>query len=190
MGDGGALYIFDEDARKRAYELRYFGLPPKDNSGIDASANRSRWWEFELDMTTAGRHTSNDIAAAIGLVQLGKLSGFIERRREIWQTYQDRLGDVVLTPPEPMDGTTSSYYLYWIQTQQRDKLARYLLDNDIYTTFRYYPLHLVRAYNHCGGRLPNAEKAAETTLCLPLHQNLSDSDVNKVIDTVRGFFRR
>jgi aminotransferase len=77
--------------------------------------------------------------------------------------------------------------LYWIQTERRDELARFLLENDIYTTFRYYPLHLVGHYGS-DASLPNAESVNETTLCLPLHQNLSNSDVSYIVDKVQEFF--
>jgi aminotransferase len=190
MCDGGALWMRDKDAWHRAYNRRYFGLPPKDNSGIDASRDRaSRWWEFDLEAFN-GRHTSNDVLASVGRVQLGKLAGFVETRRAIWDRYQLELAGIpgLDRPPEVMPGCEGSYYLYWVQTERRDELARHLLDNGIYTTFRYYPLHLVPAYK-ARTHLPNAEYVSERTLCLPLHQNLTDHDVEHIISSVRGFFR-
>ena len=132
---------------------------------------------------------SNDILAAIGRVQLEKLPGFIARRRQIWGHYQRELAGVsgLICPPEPLAGTTSSYYLYWIQLiRGRDELAVFLAEKGVYTTFRYYPLHLVRFFQaQC--RLPVAEHINETTLNLPLHQNLSDDDVQMIIDLIKRF---
>ena len=93
----------------------------------------------------------------------------------------------VQAPPEPLPGCDTSYYLYWVQTSYRDYLATHLKANGIYTTFRYFPLHLVPAFAD-GSYLPRAEWANERTLCLPLHQNLSDADVGKIIGAVRGFY--
>lgn len=190
MGDGGALWMRDPERRQYAEALRYLGLAPTRSSGTDsAGKGGSRWWEFEM-IDASGRFISNDVMASVGRIQLRKLSAFIERRRQIWRTYQIQLAGVddLILPPEPLDDCTTSYYLYWVQTGRRDELARYLYDNDIYTTFRYYPLHLVQ-YFGSDAFLPNAERANRMTLCLPLHQNLSNGDVDKIITLVRRFYR-
>jgi aminotransferase len=65
-------------------------------------------------------------------------------------------------------------------------LARYLVENGIYCTFRYYPLHLVKYFN-VNVNLPNAELINETALNIPLHQNLTNDDVEKIVNAIRGF---
>ncbi len=190
MGDGGALVMKDEEAHARAKSLRYLGYPDRTSSGMAAMSSKSatRWWEYEVE-AVSGRHVSNDIMAAIGRVQLQRLSGFIRRRREIWQLYQDALADCapLTRPPEPIEGCTSSYYLYWIQLPHlRDELAAHLAENGVYTTFRYFPLHMV-AFFADGGRLSNAEAANETTLNLPIHQNLTDEEVLRIAGLVSSF---
>lgn len=189
MGDGGALWLADADLYEHAESLRYLGLRTSTTSGqAAAQAGAGRWWEYDVN-GPAERHISNDLLAAIGRVQLRRLPEFIERRRQVWDTYQRELagvGDLVL-PPEPPAGSTASYYLYWVQTAKRDELARWLNANGIYSTFRYFPLHQV-PYYWDGTRLPNAERVAQVTLNLPLHQNLSDGDVQRVIDYVRGYY--
>lgn len=193
--DGGALWLKDAGAARRAEMYRYLGLLPQTTSGVEAQkAGAGRWWQFDIG-ATSGRFISNDVSAAIGRVQLQKLPGFIARRKTIWDTYQREFAGVrellgvgaLELPPEPLPGCTSSYYLYWIQTPRRDALAQYLGERGIYTTFRYYPLHLVPFYAS-GARLTNAEFAGQYTLCLPIHQNLSDDDVARVIEAVRGFY--
>ena len=69
---------------------------------------------------------------------------------------------------------------------RRDELAQTLLEQGIYTSLRYQPLHMVRPFRN-GQSLPNAELLAEQGLNLPLHPRLSDDDVARVIDRVRGF---
>jgi len=187
MGDGGALWLADAETAERARMLRYLGL--RSTSGLDAQmAGRDRWWEYDLGVLS-GRFINNDVQAAIGRVQLARLPGFVGRRRGIWEIYQHELagvGDLVL-PPEPLPGCTSSYYLYWLQTARRDELAAHLRNCGIYTTFRYYPLHMVKFYNS-DAHLPNAEQAAQITLCLPLHQNLGESDQAYIINMIKDFF--
>lgn len=190
MGDGGALYLLDPLAAERADSYRYLGLAPKVSSGMDSlREKKERWWEYEV-VATSGRFIANDVLAAMGRIQLRKLPGFIHRRKEIWERYQAELVTVnggLRIPPDPLPGCESSYYLYWIQTGRRDELARHLVENGVYCTFRYFPLHLVKYFN-AGCTLPNAEYANEVTLNLPLHQNLSDADVSKIIGLVRDFY--
>jgi aminotransferase len=191
MGDGGALFLKDKEHIERAKIFRYLGLALKTTSGIDSlKEENNRWWEFELN-DTSGRYISNDILAAIGRVQLRKLNGFINRRKEIWDIYQNELKNVegIICPPEPLNGCTSSYYLYWINVPgKRDELASYLVKNGVYTTFRYFPLHLVRYYND-NSKLPNSENINENVLNLPLHQNLTENEIYKIIDSIKTFFK-
>ena len=191
MGDGGAITLMDEELFLRAMEIRYLGIKNR-QSGIDSlKENKNRWWEIELS-SAENRYLTNDILCAIARVQLKKLSSFIKKRKKIWVTYQRAFKDLpfIESPPEPLPDTESSYYLYWIRVRGnlRDKLATYLVENDIYCTFRYYPLHLIKQYGF-KERLPNAEKLNEEVLNLPLHQNLSNNDVEKIVHTVKFFFR-
>jgi aminotransferase len=188
MIDGGVLVMKDPEAYQRAEAMRYLGLTPKTTSGMDAlKEKKNRWWEYELD-TVSGRFISNDVLAAIGREQLKKLPAFIARRKQIWEIYQREVANLaeITCAPEPKPGTTGTYYLYWLQLARRDELAAYLLQNGVYTTFRYFPLHMVKLFA-TGCTLPNAERANENTLNLPLHQNLTDSEIEQICNLVRKF---
>jgi aminotransferase len=130
----------------------------------------------------------NDIQSAIGMVQLGRLKDFVARRKEIAAYYDEALADLpgVVPPPPLPDGHETSYYLYWVQMDAdvRDRVARDLYERGIYTTFRYAALHKVHAYGS-DARLPKAEYAVARTLCLPVHQALSDSDVEQTVAALR-----
>jgi dTDP-4-amino-4,6-dideoxygalactose transaminase len=182
-GDGGMLYARDPEVARRMHRLAYHGLAQP--SGFAASRGvPHRWWE--LDVRDFGRRVvGNDLTAAIGLVQLRRLPEFVARRREIAATYDELLADqddVALPPPLP-DGHLSSHYFYWVRLPPaiRDEVARDLLDRGVYTTFRYAPLHKVSAYAS-DAVLPGADEAAESTLLLPIHQSLDDSDVRTVAE--------
>ena len=113
-------------------------------------------------------------------------------RKKIHNMYDSKLDnlDWLKTPPKLTDDVESSYYLYWIQLENReirDELAKYLRDRNIYTTFRYYPLHLVEFYGKKDEVLPNTEEVSNTTLCLPLHQSLTFEDVDRVIRTIKNY---
>lgn len=189
-GDGGMLCFRDGRLREVAAEILYLGLPARQKSGIDSSsAGNARWWEFEMNRP-GRRAIMNNIAGALGCVQLSKLPSFIQRRRDIWNFYADRLADVgdISLPPVPSFKHTSSYYFFWIQTKRRDSLARHLLDRGIYSTFRYWPLHRVKLFQAASDQCPGAHYASNVTLNIPLHHSLSDSDVEDVVKEIRDFY--
>lgn len=186
-GDGAALYFKDEELAERASKWMYFGLESK--SGFSNTVD-SKWWEFEIS-SLGHRAIMNDMTASIALEQLKKLPSFIERRKEIAGLYKQYLSDVnwIELPPELPDYVTGTYYFYQIQVQneKRDQLASFLRQNDVYTTYRYYPLHWVKYYGHSNEKYEEAEWAALHTLCLPIHQSLTDDEVGKIAELIKQF---
>lgn len=186
-GDGGMLAIRNSLYHK-AQAFRYLGLTRK--SGID-SVNEERWWEYQLD-EISDRNLMNDITAVMGLAQLKKLPRFIERRKAIWETYQREFKDCenLILPPEPLPGTESSYYFYWLKIKDgRDELARELVKNGVYCTFRYYPLHLIDKYKSNNKPLV-AHYLKDVALNIPFHQNLSDVDIELIVNLTTDRARR
>jgi dTDP-4-amino-4,6-dideoxygalactose transaminase len=186
-GDGGMIRVGDSLLREKVFQrVNLGGIKP----GLEAAAsNRRRWWEIQP--TGWGRLAwMNDLAAAIGLVQLQRIGSFIQRRREIVSTYNSAFATIPWIRLPPSMDDESVPYFYWIQTpaEVRDELAEYLREHGVYATFRYWPLHRTALYAD-GGLYPGAELAAESTLLLPLHHNLRDSELNRIIDSVRTFGR-
>lgn len=184
--DGSALYFKDPAVREKAAKWLYFGLESK--SGYSNSVDK-KWWEYDLSCF-GHRSIMNDVTAAMALEQLKKLPGFIARRHEIAAIYDSRLAglDWLDLPPALPADCSGTYYFYHVQTKRgsRDDLAKFLRDNDVYTTFRYFPLHRVPAYG-LAGSFPNADYAADHTLCLPIHQALTDDEVNYICDKIIEF---
>lgn len=188
-GDGGAIYVKDKLRAEFAEKLMYFGLESK--SGYSNSVDE-KWWEFEISQF-GHRNIMNDITASMALVQLERLKQFIERRKEIHSIYNKELSDMywLKLPKKIREDCESSYYFYHIQLKndKRDELAQFLRKQGIYTTFRYYPLHWVSYYN-ISESFPSAEKAAKNTLCIPIHQSLSDEEVFYIIDQIKAFGKK
>lgn len=184
--DGSMLYFKDPELKIKAEKWLYFGLESK--SGYSNSIDK-KWWEYDVS-SFGHRAIMNDVTAAMAVEQLKKLPRFIARRKEIHEIYDRELADVSwIDIPEPLkDYCRSSYYFYHIQiaSGHRDNVAKYLREHDIYTTFRYFPLHRVPHYGITGS-FPNANYAADNTLCIPMHQSLSDDDVAKVIACLKEY---
>ena len=73
-----------------------------------------------------------------------------------------------------------------MRVPNRDKLARYLFDADIYTTLRYHPLHLNPLYGSTA-KLENCEILNEDSLSIPLHPNLTMEQVDLIVETIKKF---
>lgn len=182
-GDGSMLYFKDPELKIKAEKWLYFGLESK--SGYSNSVDK-KWWEYDVS-SFGHRAIMNDITAAMAVEQLKKLPDFIARRSEISRIYNERLKeaewiDLPLSIPEYC---THTYYFYHIQLPngRRDDLAAYLRANGIYTTFRYFPLNRVKHYD-ADGSFPNSDYASDNTLCIPVHQSLTDDEVNYICDKI------
>lgn len=187
-GDGGMIYCKNLSDAEKLRKKCYLGLESK--SGFSNSVDQ-KWWEFDIS-SPSRRCIINDIQAAIGIEQLKKIDSQLMKRKIIHNFYDKELSDIewLTTPKLIPNYIDSSYYMYHIQmvnTKDRDRLAKYLRNAGIYTTFRYYPLHLVNYYFDEKCRLPHTEIAAKSTLCIPLHQSLSKSDITKIVETIRSF---
>ena len=185
-GDGAILHFNDPKLREKAEKWLYFGLETK--SGYENSVAQ-KWWEFDISCF-GHRAIMNDLTATIAIEQFKKLPMFMEKRRIVHEFYNNELKNIKwIDLPLPIPGDcTTSYYFYHIQIKngKRDELATYLRQRGIYTTYRYYPLHRVAGYG-ITGNFPNADYAADNTLCLPIHQSLSTDDLNLIVNTIKEF---
>lgn len=186
MGEGGGLTAKNPDWVKRARQLRYCGIG---KSGFEASANKDRWWEYNV-AEFFPKMLPSDIAASIGLAQLRKLDKMQAYRRKLWELYQKELADVpwLSRPKDAPEGDQHSYFTYCIRVHggRRDALAKHLYQNGIYTTLRYHPLHMNKIYGSTA-KLPVCERLNEEALSIPLHPGLKDADVEKVLATLKAF---
>lgn len=185
-GDGAILHFNDPALREKAEKWLYFGLETK--SGYENSVAQ-KWWEFDISCF-GHRAIMNDVTATIALEQYKKLPMYMEKRRAVHEYYNEHLKDIKwIDLPLPIpEGCTTSYYFYHIQIKngKRDELATYLRQRGIYTTYRYFPLHRVPGYG-IKGNFPNADYAADNTLCLPIHQSLSKEDLELIVNTIHEF---
>lgn len=185
-GDGAMLHFKDEEVRDRAEKWLYFGLETK--SGYENSVAQ-KWWEFDIS-SFGHRAIMNNVSAAMALEQLKKLPTFMERRKTVHEFYDVELSkyDWIERPLPIPDDCVGSYYFYHIQIKngKRDEFAAFLRENDIYTTYRYFPIHRVPGYG-VSGEFPNADYATDNTLCLPIHQSLSNDDLSLIAEKISEF---
>lgn len=184
--DGAMLYFNTPELRKKADRWLYFGLETK--SGYENSVAQ-KWWEFDIS-SFGHRAIMNDVTAAMALEQLKKLPMYMEKRKHVSDFYYENLKQFswLELPLVLPDYVETSYYFYHVQITngKRDQFAKFLRENGVYTTYRYYPLHRVPGYG-VTGEFPNADYAADHTLNLPIHQSISDQDLEYILEKVKEF---
>jgi dTDP-4-amino-4,6-dideoxygalactose transaminase len=119
-----------------------------------------------------------EMAAAIGRVQLRRLAGFNQARRNHAQTYADLLPTLNL--PSELPGRAHVWHQYTIQLDDRDTAARALTAQGIEAgTFYRTPVHQLPAFS-VEVELPVTAQLARTVLSLPLHPGLSSEDLERI----------
>ena len=188
MGDGGALTLNDEDMFKRSKKLRWLGIDKGtwDRTEVD----KSYWWQYFVDEIGLKCHM-NDIAAAIGLVQLKRLENMNGRRRYIASRYTEAFKNIdgIEVPPSDDNDFKSSWHIYCLKVPRRNELSVYLQAEGIATGVHYTPIHFYSCYGN-KPYLPKAEKVFERIISLPMYPDMTDGDVDMVIDMVIRFYNR
>ena len=191
VGEGGGITSKNKSLIQEAKILRYCGIGKSgfDSAVSDASDNKM-WWEYNISETFIKMLPTN-LSASIGLAQLKKIDKLQKRRKYIWDNYQNAFSDVesIKCPIEADNKDKHSYFTYCIRVKNRDKLAKYLLSKEIYTTLRYHPLHMNKIYNQEKVVLANSEKLNKEALSIPLHPRLTNNEVDLIINEIKKFIK-
>jgi dTDP-4-amino-4,6-dideoxygalactose transaminase len=125
----------------------------------------------------------------IVLAKLHKLAWWLDRKREIAQYYTNELSQYVDVPrTEP--GNIHSYYVYVIETNQRDALRQHLEQHGVQTNIHYATTtHMQPAYQKYAQPCPIAERVVQEILSLPCWYSMTDAEVKYVADCVKDFFK-
>jgi perosamine synthetase len=190
-GEGGAITT-DDDALAR--KLRLFRA-----HGI-ASDHRMREQKgtFLYEMQELGyNYRICDIQCALGVSQMKKLRGWVERRRAIAARYRERLpaldGVEVL---RDRDDAKNAYHLFVVKVPEgvdRAEVHRRLRDHGIAANVHYMPVHLHPFYRDrfgtAEGLCPVAEREWQRILSLPMFPAMSDADVDTVVTALAASLR-
>ncbi|MEQ9489836.1 MAG: DegT/DnrJ/EryC1/StrS family aminotransferase [Alphaproteobacteria bacterium] len=167
---------------------------------IDACAETARLYRNHgmIDRNTVVRWGAvsrmDALQAAVLRYRLNRVSGIIERRQVNAARYRNTLDRNLVYFPEPRPYASDTFHTFVIQTDNRDGLAQHLKASGIDTAIHYpVPIHLQPAASSLNirpGALPATERQAGRILTLPVHQHLSETDIDRVADAVNGFLRQ
>lgn len=173
-GDGGMVVTNDERLDKRLRMLRVHGIERRYYHDVHGYNSR-------LD----------ELQAAILRVKLRHLRVWNERRAVIAARYSRGLAGLPVQLPAVGDGNSHVYHVYALLTEQRDELQAHLADRGVSTLIYYpLPLHLQKVYadlGHRPGQFPVAEDVAARILPLPIYPELTDEQVDYVVEVIREF---
>jgi dTDP-4-amino-4,6-dideoxygalactose transaminase len=196
-GEGGMVCTLDESLAEEISLLKFHGM------------NREAWKRFSpsgtpnYDIVLPGfKYNMMDIQAALGIHQLPKLDGFIDRRKEIAEFYNKAFSDLPeLAPPSlaPYE-QRHAWHLYTplvrIEklTIDRDQFMTELKSHNIGTGLHYKAIHHHAWYRENlpqpAGSLPNADYASDRILSLPLFPKMTLDDALDVVSAVKTVIER
>jgi dTDP-4-amino-4,6-dideoxygalactose transaminase len=176
FGDGGAVTTNDSDVAENIRLLRNYGSKVKYH-------NEEKGYNSRLD----------EIQSAFLRVKLPFLNEWNQRRRELAESYHNRLSKIpqIIVPRMPSEPSAHVWHLYVIQCNNRDGLSEHLKKLGVGTLIHYpIPPHLSNAYkefSNLSGKLPLAEKFAKTVLSLPMSPHLSQDDIGYICESIENY---
>ena len=188
-GEGGLLTINNSKYIERA-EIIW-----------EKGTNRSAFWRGEVDkynwVDIGSSFLPSEITAAFLYAQLEELQSIQNKRKEIWNQYNDGLTSLrnigVGLPNLPKYATNNAHMFYLVcrNYYERIQLIEHLKLNNINAVFHYICLHGSPYYQdkHDGREMPSAIRYEQCLVRLPLWVNISEKEVKYIIEKVLEFYK-
>jgi perosamine synthetase len=184
-GEGGAILTNKDSWAKKLNELRWMGISK--DTFTRSSRERVYAWQYWVNELGYKYHL-HDIAAAIGKVQLQRLDANNKKRRKVMEQYNKAFAEHswIETPHEHED-VYSSWHIYHIKVPERDRLIAHLKRRGIAPGVHYFPLHMHPYYVGLNAQCPVAEEIWKRILSLPMFPDLTQAEIERVMDAVIMF---
>ncbi|WP_416867775.1 MAG: UDP-4-amino-4,6-dideoxy-N-acetyl-beta-L-altrosamine transaminase [Imperialibacter sp.] len=203
-GEGGMITTNDYSLYKRLLMLRTHGITResalfKNTKALALGeiehmsfAVNSDWPGWYMEMQELGYNCRlTDFQAALGLSQLKRADGGLQRRREIAGRYYESFIDTAFIKGQSRAVEGHAYHLYIIEIEDRIGLYNHLRTKNILPQVHYIPCHLMPYYQSQGwtvGDFPNAERYYTRCLSLPMYPTLTDQEQDFVIKEIKSYF--
>ena len=190
-GEGGASTWLPIRGVDNAEIYEMFQLLSLHGQNKDALAKtKIGAWEYDI-IGPWYKCNMTDIMAAIGLRQLDRYPGLLERRAKIMKKYDavcEELGiRYMVHHTDNMDSTNHLYLIRipGITVEQRNEIIEKMAEAGVATNVHYKPLPMMTAYGKDCSNYPNAYDYYHNLISLPLHTLLSDEDISYVCDVLK-----
>lgn len=182
-GDGGLLALQTEDDYNQARRLRWFAI---DRRWRQPRIDGYSFWPQE---EVGYKWHMNDIAAAIGLGNLEDIDQILNRRAEIAHWYRDCLAGVpgvTLFKGEGGSGRRSGHWLFTMHVERRDDFCRMMVDKGVEVSICHIRNDEHPIFGPHRDDLPTLDRYEKSYISIPLHNHLSNDDVQYIIDCIKG----
>ena len=193
--EGGASTWLPLEGIDNAEIYKVFQLLSLHGQNKDALAKtKIGAWEYDI-IGPWYKCNMTDIMAAIGLRQLDRYKGLLERRAEMMKKYDAACAELGISQmvhhTEYMDSCNHLYLIRipGIDVNQRNKIIEKMAERGVATNVHYKPLPMMTAYGKDCSGYPNSYDYYHNLITLPFHTLLSDEDVEYVCETLKEAFR-
>jgi dTDP-4-amino-4,6-dideoxygalactose transaminase len=182
-GEGGMVVTDQDDLAEKVHLLRSHGM-------TSLTWDRHRGHAHTYDVVDLGyNYRIDEIRAALGRVQLNKLDANNTRRKEITESYWNRLSETDLTLPFRSSRGGPAYHIFPVllpPDMDRLKFIDGVKAAGVQTSIHYPPIHHFTYYRrrYPGVALPQTEEAAGREVTLPLYPGMDDAALETVITAV------
>lgn len=191
MGEGGAIAFNNDDYREKAEIIREKGT------------NRSKFIRGQIDKYTwidfGSSYLPSELNAAYLYAQLEMADEINENRLKSWNKYNELLQDLknegkidLPTIPKGCKHNAHMYYIKAENIEERTRLIKYLRESGVEAVFHYIPLHTAPAgkkFGRFNGEDKYTTKESERLLRLPMHYNLSENDIEYIVEKIKEFYK-
>lgn len=189
-GEGGAIVTNNENFYSKLLDFRSHGITRDRSKFINEDEGP---WYYEQQFL-GYNYRMTDIQAVLGISQMKKLDRFISRRKEIVNVYNKAFSNndlIILQKNIEESDTVSHLYVLRFDFSKlginRRQLFEILKERNIGVNVHYIPVYLHPYYQELGyekGICPISERVYESMITLPLHPNMSNDDVDYVIENL------
>lgn len=180
-GDGGALSCLNTKDHERARALRWFGIDR-------AKSKPSILGERKYDIKECGyKYHMNDLAAAVGLGNIESLKSNLARRRQTASRYRQALRNVAgLRLLDYKDDRISSYWLFTMLVDGRKDFITALKGRGVPASVVHLRIDRNSVFGKKAPKLYGQEEFDKAQVSIPIHENLSDEDIGRIIRSVKA----
>jgi len=190
-GEGGMIVTRDPKIAERCRVMRLHGI---DRDAFDRYTSNKPAWFYSV-VAPGFKYNMTDVAASIGIHQLRKVEKLRQRREALTARYDQAFKGLDLQlPAHAPNGDKHAWHLYVIRLDDtagisRSEFINALASLGISTSVHFIPLHLHPywrdTYHLTPEQFPNATKAYEQVVSLPLYPSMTSADQDRVIAAVR-----
>ena len=187
-GEGGMVTTNDSDLAVTLQMLRSHGITRESTRLLNDSPGA---WYYEQQLLGLNYRLS-DIHAALGNSQLDRLDQFIEQRRHLVRSYDERLRQLTVSLPAQEELMTSSWHLYAIRVKKDSPTTRRMLYDALSTknigvNVHYIPIYRQPFFAELGiepSVFQGSERYYESALTIPLHPGLSEEKIDRICNEI------